>query len=474
MHGHMKRRYHSRVLTIVMLLAALAWGYGQPVESWAVGKLIPVFRDQKFGYLDQAGKMVIPPQFDGAGEFSEGLAHVFIRAKNDATKGPKAPLPGAGGKFGYIDESGKVVIPPQFDLVTSFSEGMALVGMGEPETAKWGYINKTGKIVVPLELEAAGPFKEGLAPVLMERKWAFIDKSGKVAIRPQFDGVKGGFQDGLALVQVGKKLSFINKSGEAAFPATFAQAMPFAEGLAPVQVGKKWGYVDKTGNMAIPARFQWAERFQQGLARATLEGKGGVIDKQGKFYPQGSAEAIRFRVQGEMSMGRTTVALAEAGRGLARYPKNIPLLLAQGKILTELGRREKAIATYSKIIAIDSKNLEALKERGEHYSQEGRLEEALKDLQQAVALAPQDPWAHFKHGMVQFSLGNYQEAVADMSKAIQLNPEGPLFYFARGQIYFRHLDEKAKGMADFQKGCQLGHPLCCQELEKMDIKPKKD
>jgi hypothetical protein len=173
MQEQVKPGRHFRVLILVMLLAALALGYGQPLESWAAGKLIPVFRDKKFGYMDQTGKMVIPPRFDGAGEFSEGLAQVFIGAKIDESKGPKASLHGAGGKFGYIDESGKVVIPPQFDLVTSFSEGMALVGMGEPEKAKWGYIDKTGKIVVPLALEAAGPFKEGLAPVLMEKKWAF-------------------------------------------------------------------------------------------------------------------------------------------------------------------------------------------------------------------------------------------------------------------------------------------------------------
>jgi tetratricopeptide (TPR) repeat protein len=76
--------------------------------------------------------------------------------------------------------------------------------------------------------------------------------------------------------------------------------------------------------------------------------------------------------------------------------------------------------------------------------------------------------------MVKFSLGNFHEAVGDMSRAIELNPEGPLFYFARGQIYYRHLNEPEKGLADFQKGCQLGHPLCCRELEKLETTPKKD
>ena len=47
--------------------------------------------------------------------------------------------------MGFKDLSGKVVIPPQFDDVGYFSEGLAPVRIGE----KWGYIDKTGKIVIP-------------------------------------------------------------------------------------------------------------------------------------------------------------------------------------------------------------------------------------------------------------------------------------------------------------------------------------
>ena len=47
--------------------------------------------------------MVINPQFDAASPFSEGLAHVRI-----------------GGKWGYIDPAGKMVINPQFDAASPF------------------------------------------------------------------------------------------------------------------------------------------------------------------------------------------------------------------------------------------------------------------------------------------------------------------------------------------------------------------
>jgi len=82
----------------------------------------------KWGYIDKKGKIVIDPQFDSTGIFSEGLATVKI-----------------GNKWGYINKKGKIVINPQFDFARSFSEGLATVEIGD----RWGYINKKGKIIWP-------------------------------------------------------------------------------------------------------------------------------------------------------------------------------------------------------------------------------------------------------------------------------------------------------------------------------------
>ena len=54
-----------------------------------------------------------------------------------------------GDKWGYIDKSGKIVIEPQFDDASSFSEGLAAVCLGDycPLRGKWGYIDKSGEYV---------------------------------------------------------------------------------------------------------------------------------------------------------------------------------------------------------------------------------------------------------------------------------------------------------------------------------------
>jgi WG containing repeat len=45
-----------------------------------------------------------------------------------------------GGKYGYIDRTGHLVIPAQFYRAEEFSEGLAAVGLESSFPEKWGYI----------------------------------------------------------------------------------------------------------------------------------------------------------------------------------------------------------------------------------------------------------------------------------------------------------------------------------------------
>ena len=67
-------------------------------------------------------------QWKDAGNFSEGLAGVM-----DANE-----------KWGFIDKTGKVVISCQWKGARDFHEGLALV---KDANEKWGFIDKTGKIL---------------------------------------------------------------------------------------------------------------------------------------------------------------------------------------------------------------------------------------------------------------------------------------------------------------------------------------
>jgi hypothetical protein len=245
------------------------------------------------GYIDETGKIVIEPRFDKAGEFSEGLAPVgFDQDKREVTLGSNTYVTSSSHpsyKWGYIDRTGKYIAEPKYSIALGFSEGLAVVKESE---GKYGFIDRTGKTAIPQQYEFADSFSEGLACVMINGKYGFIDKSGNVAIRAQFSS-PGYFREGLAAVRVGGKMLdhkqyriigslggryvYIDKTGTPVIKLSgdVGSAAHFSEGLASVGVIGKHdytckGYIDKTGKFVIEPRFSTAEDFSEGLALIIL------------------------------------------------------------------------------------------------------------------------------------------------------------------------------------------------------------
>lgn len=138
--------------------------------------------------------------YDFIGDFSEGLACVC----ND-------------GKYGYIDDKGKVAIEPSFAEAGPFSEGMAFV----KTRAGYGFINSKGEFIcrTPAGIVPAGKFCEGLMAVRDEKSGlaGYIDNTGALKI-PCTSYAADGFLEGVALVinsegKSKKSFSYIDANG---------------------------------------------------------------------------------------------------------------------------------------------------------------------------------------------------------------------------------------------------------------------
>jgi WG repeat protein len=286
------------------------------VKSFSEGLAAVVFKESEnayrtVGYIDRSGRIVIPPQFSGEDlserGFSEGLAAVKVY-KDGKTK------------WGYIDKSGKVVIEPQFPAAGPFSQGRAMVGIAEPSWSidyKWGFIDTEGRWIAKPQYKSAGEFSEGLAPVLMNDKVGFIDLRGQMAIEPQFDPDGGG--GCVAFGRVG--------------------ASRFSEGLAAVHLesrvwGKEWGFIDQHGNWVIQPAFACAAPFSEGLALIGVrEDEGawryGYIDKTGaivikpQFSQASSFEGKLAAVTLGMTEEQAFVKALESGKPEAEMEKEL-------------------------------------------------------------------------------------------------------------------------------------------------------
>src|SRR3970040_1196107 len=129
--------------------------------------LFPALKDDKYGYINNEGRVVISPQFQEAKEFKSGLARVRV---ND--------------KWGFINKSGEFVIPPKYNVIEDFNSNIWIDKdlAGVILDGKYYCIDLKGKIVRQ-ELN----YFEGLAKVEFGKKFGFIDTSRIFIIEPQFE-----------------------------------------------------------------------------------------------------------------------------------------------------------------------------------------------------------------------------------------------------------------------------------------------
>ncbi|MCP2728899.1 WG repeat-containing protein [Limnofasciculus baicalensis] len=296
-------RYHfnQRYQSAIEVLQDLKPDTVHECPQSSISTLTPVKVEDKWGYKDQNGQLVITPQFEKAGKFSEGLAEVKI-----------------GSKWGYIDQSGRVLIKPEFDKVWSFSEGQARVKFGDKST----YIDKTGKIL----FDEASSFFEGLARVKIGERYGYIDKTIQVVIPAQFDKA-WNFSEGLAVVKIGDRYGYIDKTGELVNQPRFEQAWSFSEGMALVRISDKYGYIDKAGEL-VSQLFEEVGSFSEGLATVKINEKWGYINKTGQLVIQ-----PHFSVASNFCQGKASVELKNKLLGLLPMGEQVGYIDKTGKFI---------------------------------------------------------------------------------------------------------------------------------------------
>jgi len=159
-------------------------------------------------YINHHGAPVIRNKdFLDCSEFSEGLAAVKLKiAPTDEDNGA-IDQEGPPGMWGYIDKSGQIAIPPVFNFARKFHEGLAAI----KQDGTWKFIDKQQNVHAQ-NFKQCGAFSNGLAPVTSGNLWGFIDHTGKLSIPAQYQLAKD-FSDGLAAVKAGTAYGFINPAG---------------------------------------------------------------------------------------------------------------------------------------------------------------------------------------------------------------------------------------------------------------------
>ena len=257
----------------------------------------------KFGYINDNGTFVIDAIYDEAKDFDQGVAIVkkdnlygFINEKGELIQPIAYQIPNLNQKpttllvqkkslYGYMDYQGNQLIDCQYESIAPFGKFMRAKRNG-----KWGWIDQQEKAVIPFQFDFIENYEKGKERFRYQNdgKLGWINyqttKNELQTLSEWADDIEISEAD-VRNVRVGNYFGLINQSNEFIIPVRYETKIVFDKfEKAVVKENGFWGMVDKGGNIVIPTIYQ--ERFRFGknqLACVLKNDKYGVVDYNGNI-----------------------------------------------------------------------------------------------------------------------------------------------------------------------------------------------
>jgi len=260
------------------------------------------------------------------------------------------------GKWGIADTDGIIIIPCQYEKISTFARDRAVIRNGNqiyavdkddnrivvpdktildfgnlaenrmPVFIEGNWFRATGEFEIgSTEFEEIGMYSGGYAAAKINGRWGVISFSNDWLIPAEFDSVIQDelgrcYAQGAVFVRSGNHVYLFSNG---VFSEDYYEdARPFSnEGYAAVRKNGKWGFIDTNGVEAIPFYFDDALSFGQHLAAVKIGEYWGYISLYGyvvidavfleaKSFSGGSAPVLTDR-------GWQFITLLEFSRGLS-------------------------------------------------------------------------------------------------------------------------------------------------------------
>ena len=253
-------------------------------------KLFPILLKEKWGYMNQEGKVVITPKYDIAMEFNEGHAVVAL-----------------GNMPCLININEKRIIDTGlYEFISTYSEGSCAVRNFKK---RWSYVNNAGKTILKLDsiIYEANSFHNGLARVSrqvdditqkfgfdisrLSYRFAYLKTDGKLACEFIYRDAED-FENNIARVKENTLTYLINNKFEKKC-TELTEIGKFNDGLAVIIDNGKFGYINTNGEITIPPQFDYASMFYNGFAEVEILGKSCFINSKGEKQFEPKFEEIR-------------------------------------------------------------------------------------------------------------------------------------------------------------------------------------
>ncbi|KLU02239.1 hypothetical protein RISK_005305 [Rhodopirellula islandica] len=265
--------------------------------------LLAIHRDDKVGYCNQRGEVVIAPQFEVATTFGKVSATACVGTAD-------------AERWGRLSPQGKWHEEPRYAFLRDLANIGRFSGGRLVDSDKYVVVDELGRRTIEEEFLDVRLESEGLIPVryTKSRKMGWIDIQGNRVCADRFDDLGGYFTSGMIAAKVNDHWGVVDVQGNWVFEATFSFIGHRSSGLWSAVIKGDYrgdfgmpcdelqGFVDDKGAVAIPPKFMRVHDFKS--------------DRSLVYFPRSNDASIRTPIPfGYVDPQGTIVWQEESGGG---------------------------------------------------------------------------------------------------------------------------------------------------------------
>lgn len=185
-----------------------------------------------------------------------------------------------GGNW-TIDFDGKIVsrqLPPVEVTEKIFPESEGLRGI--KRNGKYGFIDNLGRLRIANRYEDIKPFSEGLAAFKIRNKWGFINRDEKIMIQPAYDEATP-FSNEHSIIKLKGFYGYMDKDGKVVLPARYNEVEVLKTKRLLITLNGLKGLADENGNVLLHPKYEAIHDIGNGYIVVKQDGKYGLATLKG-------------------------------------------------------------------------------------------------------------------------------------------------------------------------------------------------
>jgi hypothetical protein len=166
--------------------------------------------------------------------------------------------------------------PDKTEKIFAESEGLRAIH----KDGKYGFIDEAGRLRIANRYEDVKPFSNGLAAIRILDKWGFIDHDENLVVQPVYDDVEN-FYNGHAVVKQNAFFGLIDASGKIVLPLRYDEIVINDHHRFNIRQGQQYGLTDASGTIVIHPKYDQLIDTGNGYVIVQRDGKSGLVTLRG-------------------------------------------------------------------------------------------------------------------------------------------------------------------------------------------------